>query len=127
VDSFWLTVRNGEDLLGERKFEELGQFVLDVLVFPHSSASCERVFSKINLVKTKNRTELTISTMNGLLLASQCVSSTGCNKFQPTERMISSMTKASLYTPSTSSSTSNVVLNGNDEGEEDIIFEEMAI
>lgn len=45
-------IRNAAD---ELKFKELCIFALNVLSLPHSSACCERVFSKINSIKTKSR------------------------------------------------------------------------
>lgn len=53
VDEFWHHLSTLEDLGARRVFRELGEFALDALVVPHSNASCERVFSKVNLVKTK--------------------------------------------------------------------------
>lgn len=46
VDAFWPHISTLEDFVGVTMFSELGKFALDVLVFPHSNASCERMFSK---------------------------------------------------------------------------------
>lgn len=53
VDEFWHHLSTLEDLGARRVFRDLGEFALDALVVPRSNASCERVFSKVNLVKTK--------------------------------------------------------------------------
>lgn len=50
VDEFWYNALQMKDLGGAQVFKHLASFVLDVLVFPHSNASCERVFSKVNLI-----------------------------------------------------------------------------
>ncbi|KAL1276188.1 hypothetical protein QQF64_035811 [Cirrhinus molitorella] len=51
VDEFWHHISTLQDFKGATVFSELGKFALDVLVFPHSNASCERVFSRVNLIK----------------------------------------------------------------------------
>ncbi|KAL0830039.1 hypothetical protein ABMA28_003497 [Loxostege sticticalis] len=48
--------------------EELATFAITVLtLLPHSNADIERVFSQVNLVKTKLRNSLSISTLNAIL------------------------------------------------------------
>ena len=120
VDKFWISVRDYTNLLDEQEFKELGQFALATLVFPHSSAACERVFSKINLMKTKTRNRLVTDTLNGMLLASECVQDTGCNKFNPSTKMINAMTSVNLYSTHPSSSNKN----SNEEEDDEIIFDE---
>jgi hypothetical protein len=39
-------------------FENLAAFVLNIVALPHSYASCERVFSKVNNTITKSRNRL---------------------------------------------------------------------
>ena len=105
VDVFWGKIYACKNTIGLRVFENLSRFVLNILCLPHSNASCERVFSKVNLIKTKARNKLIVPTINGCLLASQCVKIDGnCIKFKPTKNMISGMTKNLLY-PSTSAGT----------------------
>lgn len=48
-------------------FPLLAQFVQNLLTLPHSSANVERLFSSINLMKTKIRNRLTTDTLTGLL------------------------------------------------------------
>uniref|UniRef100_H3AA77 HAT C-terminal dimerisation domain-containing protein n=1 Tax=Latimeria chalumnae TaxID=7897 RepID=H3AA77_LATCH len=67
VNHFWYNVLVLEDLGGRRVLKKLAAFALDILVFPHSNASCERVFLKINLIETKPRNRLNTDTINGLL------------------------------------------------------------
>ena len=73
VDEFWHHLSTLEDLGARRVLRELGEFALDALVVPHSNASCERVFSKVNLIKTK----LITGTFNGLMHTSECVKMAG--------------------------------------------------
>lgn len=93
----WLKVRDNTDCNDEKDFYAIGQFALDLLVLPHSSASCERTFSKVNLIKTKTRNKLITSTLNGLMLSSQCVVSNGGDNFDPSKKMLDSMTTNRLY------------------------------
>uniref|UniRef100_A0A1A7ZH35 HAT C-terminal dimerisation domain-containing protein n=1 Tax=Nothobranchius furzeri TaxID=105023 RepID=A0A1A7ZH35_NOTFU len=58
VDAFWYNLSTMQDMSGKRLIADLATFALDVLIFPHSNASCERVFSKVNLIKTKPRNRL---------------------------------------------------------------------
>lgn len=93
-DKFWARV-----LQDEPDFKDLADFALSVLSLPHSNAECERVFSKINLFKTKTRNRLKTATVNGALLATESVKSSGacCKKFSPSKDMLSRMTKKELY------------------------------
>lgn len=92
-EDFWVALLNMESE-GENPFKNVASFILKVLSLPHSSVDCERVFSKINLIKTKVRNKLNTETMNSLLLASEHMKqSTSCVTFEPTKAMISSMTK----------------------------------
>lgn len=69
VDEFWVYLYNRESD-GEFKFKNVAGFVLKILSLPHSSVDCERIFSKVNLIKTKVRNRLQVESLNGLLLSS---------------------------------------------------------
>lgn len=64
-DKFWA------HLLKTENFSELTHFALSTLSLPHANADCERVFSKVNLIKTDIRNRLTVETVNGTLLAAE--------------------------------------------------------
>ncbi|KAI4467892.1 hat family dimerization domaincontaining protein-related [Holotrichia oblita] len=95
VDKFWVAVGNIFDGNGQPLFKELAEYCLNVLSIPHSNASCERIFSKVNLIKTKLRNKLVTQTINGLLLSSGCVGN--CVEFQPSDIMMSQYNTATLY------------------------------
>ena len=98
VDEFWHHLSTLEDFGARRVFRELGEFALYALVVPHSNASCERVFSKVNRIKTKPRNRLITGTLNGLMHTSECVKMAGgCASFKPTTTMLRSMTTSNLY------------------------------
>lgn len=65
--SFWSEVFMYKDSAGNNTFEELADFALEVLSLPWSNADVERVFSQLNLVKTKLRNRLITSTVNAVL------------------------------------------------------------
>lgn len=65
--SFWSEVFMYKDSAGNNTFKELADFALEVLSLPWSNADVERVFSQLNLVKTKLRNRLITSTVNAVL------------------------------------------------------------
>lgn len=78
----------------------LPKFALSALLIPHSNADCERIFSKINNIKTKYRNRLITSTVNGVLLADQAVKKSGstcCNNFKPSSNMYDLMNSSQIY------------------------------
>ncbi|XP_071567430.1 protein FAM200A-like [Temnothorax nylanderi] len=105
VDKFWNKILDNKNAAGKSEFHELATFALDILCLPHSNADCERIFSRVNLMKTKFRNKLKIETVNGSLLATECVkrsqgeNSRGCAAatFQPTDKMLQKMTANVLY------------------------------
>ncbi|CAN7940026.1 unnamed protein product, partial [Ixodes hexagonus] len=67
VVSFWSEVAKYRDASGKNPFKELSDFALCVLVLPWSNAEVERVFSQINIVKSKLRNKMTTFMANALL------------------------------------------------------------
>lgn len=113
VDEFWTFLYNWE-CDGEFKFKNVASFVLKILSLPHSSVDCERVFSKVNLVKTKVRNRLQVESLNGLLLSSEHIKGTTCVHFNPTKLMIDSMNITMYhYEPTETEISNDVVEFGN--------------
>lgn len=56
-DTFWGKLKKWKSPTGESEFAYLSQSALDALCLPHSNADCERVFSKVNLIKQKQETD----------------------------------------------------------------------
>lgn len=126
IDEFFYKLSLEKDYSNECIFSDLCNFVLNVLALPHSSASCERQFSKVNLIKTKSRNRLITATINGLMLSAQRVKlEENCFHFKPNNEMIANMTSAKLYPSSPSPSTSRqpTSTRENLEEEEEIIFD----
>lgn len=96
VDVFWsklLICDEGDQGL---TFKNLSKFVLNVISLPHSNADCERIFSKVNLIKTKTRNKVITLTMSGILLAKQRVQG-NCVNFEPSKDEYNCMTNNVLY------------------------------
>jgi len=86
---FWLDLYSYEEN-GEKPFLNLSQLILNILSLPQSNCVCERLFSKVNQIKTKLRNKLMTKTINGLINTSECVKLTTCVKFKPTKNMYAS-------------------------------------
>ncbi|KNC34557.1 hypothetical protein FF38_13866 [Lucilia cuprina] len=69
ICEFWHTVYSYKNGVEESCFEELVDFVFNLLVLPHSSAAAERKFSQLNLIKTKYRNKLETQTINSIMQA----------------------------------------------------------
>ena len=121
---FWGKMLNLKNDGEEYLFRNLSQVVLNVLSLPQFNADSERLFSKINLMKTKIRNKLIVPTARGLLLASQRVKySGGCPNFTPSKDMLSRMTSTTLYGEKRKTASHNLVEEkSNESGDDEIIF-----
>lgn len=64
------------------------QTVDRVRLLPHTSAICERIFSTVNLNKTKLQNALGNDSLNGILLGKNLLKESACYKSQPTQQML---------------------------------------
>lgn len=67
TSKFWSEVKRYRDSAGNNPYEDLVNFALSLLSLPWSNAEVERVFSQVNLVKTKIRNRLEVDTLNAIL------------------------------------------------------------
>ena len=88
VEEFWYGVAKREE------FAVIGYFSLRILALPFSNADCEceRIFSKVNNIKTEKRNKLTVDHVNDLIHIQQNVGGLededGVNRvFVPTQKM----------------------------------------
>ena len=65
---FWMEVKSMKKGDGTPLFPMVGNFMTKLLCLPHSSASVERVFSQINLLKTKTRNSLNTDTLIEMIM-----------------------------------------------------------
>lgn len=64
---FWTEVNDYKDSADNNPFSELANLVMSILSLPHSNAEIERVFSQMNVVKTKLRNRMALRTLNSIL------------------------------------------------------------
>lgn len=77
VVDFWSTISKIKSATGENEFGKLSTFVFNLLCLPHSTANVERIFSAINLNRTKLRNRLKTETLEGLLYTKSLVLNSG--------------------------------------------------
>lgn len=79
-DKFWAKLTKFKDSdSDEPEYYVISSFALKVLSLPHSNADCERLFSKINRVKTKSRNRLITKTVAATVLTSELISNSSTN------------------------------------------------
>lgn len=90
VEIFWGKVSKIKLGNGDSKFPKLATLVFNLLCLPHSSANVERIFSQVNLNKTKIRNKLNSKTLEGLLFTKSLIANSGgdCFKFQVTQNLV---------------------------------------
>lgn len=64
---FWSEVSQYKDSAGNNPFNEICSFAFQLLSLPWSNADVERLFSQMNLVKTKLRNRIQSDTVNAIL------------------------------------------------------------
>lgn len=69
IEYFWKKINKICSGSGEPLFNNVCRFVFDILCLPHSSAEVERVFSMVNIIKTKLRNRLHVKTVEAVLLS----------------------------------------------------------
>lgn len=94
--NFWQKVgdfKKGDDT---PLFPRVGNLMKKLLCLPHSSASVERLFSQVNLMKTKVRNSLNTETLNGMLHARKTFETSSAYNFEITPFHLELMT-ADMY------------------------------
>ena len=85
----WTFVLFFKNAGGQLVFKELAQFALKLLSLPLSNAVVERVFSVMNIVKTKTRNKLVQETLDSILMLRIFLNNHGicCTNFVATNKM----------------------------------------
>jgi hypothetical protein len=86
VDCYWNQISLLVNSNGRKRFTLLPKLMKCMLMLPHGNADSERLFSQVNLIKTKQRNRIETKLMNALLTL-KCNYVT-CLDFQPTTGMI---------------------------------------
>ena len=87
---FWDELKTVKDGNVKMKFGLLSNFMCNLLVLPHSSACVERIFSRVNMIKTPLTNRLHVSTVANRLLAGQAISRQGqeCHSWEPSSHLV---------------------------------------
>ena len=86
------------DGTGASQFLTLCTFMGALLCLPHANVDVERVFSSVNLIKTKTRNRLHTETVGALLKVKRKVSKTGgCCNFTPPREVKERISSSVLY------------------------------
>lgn len=75
LNDYWIKISKIKNAAGEYCFKDLTNFIFDLLILPHSSATAERKFSEFALIKTKLRNKLELKTINNIMLAKELLKS----------------------------------------------------
>ncbi|KAK5642665.1 hypothetical protein RI129_008832 [Pyrocoelia pectoralis] len=114
---FWPGVYNYKDGSGQQIFKELATVVLRVLSLPVGNATVERCFSIMNIVKTKIRNRMKLSTLSAIIRTKiYCYNRNICCKnFVASEEMFA-LFNSSMYSDSGDNANANT--SNNDENSE---------
>lgn len=74
--------------LGETLFSTLVHFFKALISLPHGSASAERIFSILTMIKNKYRNSLKVSTVESLLFCKELLKNDICYTWEPNENLI---------------------------------------
>ena len=78
-----------DELTDEPKFKNLSNFALQLLALPVSNTDSERIFSKINLIKTDIRNKISTDSVEALTIISEAVKEQeACYFFKPSESLM---------------------------------------
>ncbi|XP_068232268.1 SCAN domain-containing protein 3-like [Palaemon carinicauda] len=90
---FWMEVKHMKKGDDTPLFPLLGNFMVKLLTLPHSSSCVERIFSQVNLMKTKTRNSLNTETLIGMLHAKRTFESATSDTFTVTTDHMKLMTE----------------------------------
>lgn len=98
VDKFWGAVGKIRDANGAIKYPNITNFSKALLSLPMSNASCERIFSQVNLNKTKGRNRFINKHVSAIITTKEGIKEHGdCILFKATKDMIKKMSSKSMY------------------------------
>lgn len=92
-EQFWFKIINMANELNEKMFPNLSAFISNILCFPHSSAAVERIFSQMNLIKSKTRNSLSVETCSSLLHCKALLENENCVTWTPTFSLLKTHVK----------------------------------
>lgn len=104
---FWNNVYNYTDASGNNPFQKLANFVLEVLSLPLSNADVERVFSAMNLTKSKTRNRMGLQLLVAIVAIKFGLRITGscCHDYPVPASVAKKIGTGDIYKKETSTST----------------------
>lgn len=95
VDKFWGAVGKIMSANGAINYPNFAKALLSL---PMSNASCERIFSQVNLTKTKTRNRFLNKHVSNLITVKEGIKDNGdCTSFIPSKDMIKMMSSKCMY------------------------------
>lgn len=125
----WAEISSYRDATGENPFSDISELAMAVLTLPHSNADVERVFSQMNLVKSKLRNRLSIKSLNAILTIKYGLKRCGqcCYEYNLPKEVIKLIGSIKAYQPSVSHTQPGTSLEHNTEqGMDQEAIEEIA-
>lgn len=96
ISNFWKKISEMKTSDDTPLFPKLCKFVYYIFTLPHSSATVERIFSQVNLNKTKIRNKLSTDTLQGILHTKQLLKNKSCYNF-PVDNELFKRINKSMY------------------------------
>lgn len=99
IFAFWVLVYEYEDNVGNFFFREISTAVFQIMILPISNAYVERIFSCMNLTKTKLRNKLQYEMLDALIRVKSYLSAYKicCHKYKVPENMLKKFNSEHLY------------------------------
>lgn len=82
IDEQWVALSKETGSFNQLLYSRLGKAMLGILTFPHSNATCERIFSLVRRNKTDFRCSMSISTLQSILIAKSQISVCYSQKYE---------------------------------------------
>lgn len=91
IEDFWFSVKQIQNGNGSETFPLINNLVFHILTLPHSTAAVERIFSIVNINKTKLRNRLSTDTLIGILYSKNYLNGQSCYNFDIPSSMIKTL------------------------------------
>ena len=97
VDAFWHHLSKMTSGNGNFLYPFLSKVMKALLCLPHGNVECERIFSKVQLIKTATKNRMGLELLNALLTFKFNKPFNDCYELLPTRKLISNACKALSY------------------------------
>lgn len=97
IIDFWKKVEYIYNPDGSLKYGHLLKLAKAALILPNSSAASERLFSQVNLNKTKSRNKLNTDSLSGILYSKTLLQNTHCFDFDINSDLLKKHNSKNMY------------------------------